>query len=284
MDKDTLMKINGVLLSKKEEPGSELEIFWLKVVENHKNEYVVTSRAHYHNFFEVHFILNGSIFYKINDEKVTVNKNHYIVITPQKKHTVLEYSDDFMKLSIAFSINDEEICKRLKVCEGTKSKITNNLKSEIHFIAAQAERKNFYTAQLIRNRIFEILCLITGTDEITEGRKNTSIDTDERLKMAKKIIEQNEKVFLKASEVARACHLSTKQLGRIFEKYEKKTLLQYIHDVKIAQAQRLLSTNDDSLKRISEMLGFSSEYYFNSFFKKKTGMTPGDYRKAQPDR
>jgi AraC-like DNA-binding protein len=34
-----------------------------------------------------------------------------------------------------------------------------------------------------------------------------------------------------------------------------------------------------SIKDISEIMHFNNEYYFNAFFKKYSGMPPGEYRK-----
>jgi AraC-like DNA-binding protein len=43
--------------------------------------------------------------------------------------------------------------------------------------------------------------------------------------------------------------------------------------------KRVLVTSDDPIGKISEELDFSSEYYFNSYFKRNVGMPPGTYRK-----
>jgi YesN/AraC family two-component response regulator len=42
---------------------------------------------------------------------------------------------------------------------------------------------------------------------------------------------------------------------------------------------KLLSDSSLSLKQISEIMNFNNEYYFNAFFKKYSGMPPGEYRK-----
>ena len=41
----------------------------------------------------------------------------------------------------------------------------------------------------------------------------------------------------------------------------------------------VMNESELSLKEISERLNFANEYYFNTFFKKYSGMTPGEYRK-----
>lgn len=45
------------------------------------------------------------------------------------------------------------------------------------------------------------------------------------------------------------------------------------------EAKRLLRYTDISLSEIAGMLGFSSQAYFHSFFKKAVGMTPTEFRK-----
>jgi AraC-like DNA-binding protein len=73
--------------------------------------------------------------------------------------------------------------------------------------------------------------------------------------------------------------LSPKQLGRLFEKYEGKTVLEFIHEQKINSAKQLLLESDELQETISKKLGFSSVHYFNKFFISHTGMTPSKYRK-----
>lgn len=282
-DWDGLLRINRIAFRDGGCGSDAVRIVWIKLVKNHTNEYVITPRVHYHNFFELHFVLRGRITYRIENQTMTVCPNRYVVIAPGQKHSVIGYSDDFVKLSVGASCAEDTVNRLLERHGGQKAVMDAAMKETIRFMERQCAENNFYTPQLIKNRIFELMCLIAGTCKNEDGAAAQNREADERLSLAKRLIAARSGAFIKAEEVAAACHISEKQLGRIFKKYEGKTLLSYIHDVKIAQAQKLLSEGDDSLKKISEALGFSSEYYFNLFFKKKTGMTPGDYRKAQPE-
>jgi len=57
-----------------------------------------------------------------------------------------------------------------------------------------------------------------------------------------------------------------------------KTISTYVNEVKILEAQRLLKNSEFSIFEISERLGFSAQNYFQSVFKKITGLTPVEYR------
>lgn len=80
-------------------------------------------------------------------------------------------------------------------------------------------------------------------------------------------------------DVATYCYLSTKQLTRIFQKYEGVTPGEYIIKRRIVKIESLLADASLSLKQVSMMMNFDNEYYFNAFFKKYSGMPPGEYRK-----
>ena len=57
------------------------------------------------------------------------------------------------------------------------------------------------------------------------------------------------------------------------------TTKELIQEAKFSKAREILLQRQDlSIREISEMLGFSSEYYFNQFFKRKEGYPPGIFR------
>lgn len=63
-----------------------------------------------------------------------------------------------------------------------------------------------------------------------------------------------------------------------FKQETGKTISEYINEIKIREGMRLLKVTDLSLIEISTRLGFSSQNYFHTVFKKLTGITPSEYR------
>ncbi|MBQ9116311.1 MAG: AraC family transcriptional regulator [Clostridia bacterium] len=53
---------------------------------------------------------------------------------------------------------------------------------------------------------------------------------------------------------------------------------EYISEMRIKNAEELLLTTSMSIKEISASLGFSNQYYFSNFFKKKKGGYPEAFR------
>ncbi len=52
----------------------------------------------------------------------------------------------------------------------------------------------------------------------------------------------------------------------------------YIQSRIIAEAKNLIDITDMNINQIADTLGFGTPNYFIRLFKKKTGITPGEYR------
>ena len=153
-------------------------------------------------------------------------------------------------------------------------------------LAKTKNRKNFpplqeeYKLELIANRLLETIILSLREAGAKEHKiEKSNYDEDSRVTLAKQYINDNIEFNLKISDVAAHCYLSTKQLTRIFNEYEDTPPGEYINKKRIELAQKYLNKDSYSIKQISELLNFTNEYYFNSFFKKHTGLPPGKYRK-----
>lgn len=74
--------------------------------------------------------------------------------------------------------------------------------------------------------------------------------------------------------------LSKDHLIRIFKREMKMTPAAYINKKRMEKAQLRLVTETTPIKEIAYQLGFEDRTYFNRVFKRMTGQTPLDYRKA----
>lgn len=81
-------------------------------------------------------------------------------------------------------------------------------------------------------------------------------------------------------DVAGSVGRSRSHISRQFKKELGFNLSDYIMRRKLEEGKSLLAYSDKSLIEISEYLCFSSQSYFQNMFKKKYGITPMEYRKA----
>jgi AraC-like DNA-binding protein len=81
------------------------------------------------------------------------------------------------------------------------------------------------------------------------------------------------------ADIAERLKMNASYLSRHFKEQTGKTMTEFINEVKIKEGIRLLETTEMPLIQISTQLGFSSQNYFQTVFKKATGKTPIEYRK-----
>jgi AraC-like DNA-binding protein len=77
--------------------------------------------------------------------------------------------------------------------------------------------------------------------------------------------------------LAKQANMSTAYFRKIFKQMLKVSPVKYLQTVRINKAKEILITERFTISETSEMTGFSSPFYFDTVFKKETGMTPTDY-------
>lgn len=65
-----------------------------------------------------------------------------------------------------------------------------------------------------------------------------------------------------------------------FTKKYIRSPISYLNEKRIDESKKLLENTDYSIAEISKLIGFSSQSYFSQAFKKKTLMTPNEYRRS----
>ncbi len=84
---------------------------------------------------------------------------------------------------------------------------------------------------------------------------------------------------LTASMVCQDMKISEKYLTQFLKEQTGMTFAKYVEELRIEKAKELLNTTDDSNERIAKAVGFGSLNSFYRVFHKKTGVSPGAYRK-----
>lgn len=103
-----------------------------------------------------------------------------------------------------------------------------------------------------------------------------------------KIINRVEKIIrerycdteLSLQSVATEMGLSLSYLSRLFKKEMDLNFMEYLTNVRITEAQKLLNTTDMRNNEIANKVGFYDVGYFSQVFKKKCDMTPSEYKQG----
>ena len=234
----------------------------------------ISRKAHHHAFFEIHIIEKGHQIYLVEDKEYNVKCGEILLISPNVKHRLIKSAPQTSKFGITFCAQNIEGIKPCSV-----GKLERRIRDNVALIVAESEKNFVSSRRIISGCVSESIILLLRACGMKESAERVVADEiDSRLFLAKQFINDNIEQALKVSEIAEYCYLSEKQLTRIFLA-DGTSPAEYIRMQKVKYIEKLLSDKRLPLKAISEKMNFSSEYYFNRFFKKYSGMTPGEYRR-----
>ena len=83
---------------------------------------------------------------------------------------------------------------------------------------------------------------------------------------------------LKMSMVAKKFNISSSHFSTVFRQEFGITFRDYLSNIRIDHAKELLRTTNISISEIAYQSGYNDSHYFSSVFKKKTGITPREFR------
>lgn len=129
-------------------------------------------------------------------------------------------------------------------------------------------------------------------EEIKEWFIERSIVLNEIIKKERvnssKILVEKAKEYIKSNfndadiSVEKLClnlHVSPTYFSTIFKKETDMSFVNYLTDIRLEEAVKLLNTTDDKTYIIASKVGYQEANYFSYVFKKKFGISPSRYRK-----
>lgn len=131
------------------------------------------------------------------------------------------------------------------------------------------------TQQYLAGIAFNILGTILS---LAQNRNFESRESAQKIERAKIIMIENIHKNIDIKGIARNLGISYSLFRKAFKEYTGYAPAQYMQELKLRKAKELLAETNHTVKEISYELNFSSYEYFLSFFKKRVGHTPMEYR------
>lgn len=127
---------------------------------------------------------------------------------------------------------------------------------------------------------------IIGSYGITRHLEKTSVALTriEALKTPVNYIRAYYMEPIRLDVLAKVSHLSISALERRFKKFLSKTPKQYITDVRLEHARRLLVETTLPIALVAEQSGFVDASYFSRRFKRKFAVLPSEFRDEYRER
>ncbi len=115
--------------------------------------------------------------------------------------------------------------------------------------------------------------------EISECLKSVSFGALPYIKKANEYIANNFVKKITLDDIADHVGINKSYLQRQYKKYTGSTILNAINTLRVKNATYYLKSTPYPVKKIAEMIGFSSKQQIEYEFQKRIGISPSDYRK-----
>lgn len=115
---------------------------------------------------------------------------------------------------------------------------------------------------------------------VTTMKEVHDLPKKEEIIKAQKYVLLNLDKKITLGDVAAYLHLNPSYFSRIFKQYAQMNFIDYVNQMKIEEAKRLIDNTNESTEKIADKLGFESKSYFIKVFKKYFGASPIEYKRG----
>lgn len=140
-------------------------------------------------------------------------------------------------------------------------------------------KDGFYAVQQFLTILYELSrCDGAKTLASTSYAKVTVEDDSRRILKVKNYISNNYMDELRLPELASMAGMSPSAFSRFFKLHTGRNISEYIIDLRLGYAARMLVDTAKSISEIGLDCGFNNLSNFNRIFKKKKGCSPSEFR------
>ena len=235
---------------------------------------------HEHDYWQANFTLSGKCLMRTSEGNFLLHDDDLIFIAPGVRHS-LSYQENYLSYSCKFHVEGTGL-PRVLHAEG--SPFTKGVIEAAKVILETTFPPRFFGVQegtiILPQDHYQTLMehFLAGVLETfrREQREHSGI--------LNRFYREQEKLgrpFFSVEEAADACGYSRNHFSLLIRQQTGMSAKDFLNGLRLKNAEQFLRYSDESISRISGILGFSSQFHFSSFFKRMTGITPLRYRKEK---
>ncbi|OGF51358.1 MAG: hypothetical protein A2044_01715 [Candidatus Firestonebacteria bacterium GWA2_43_8] len=265
-------------------------------------------KYHNHEFFEFFFVSEGKFSHTLNGEERVVGKGDIVLMNPGYKHSFKPLGEQAETIQAIFTPSflgvDTRLLKKTKgfleliylepfYHEGFKMfrlAGVNELKvrSLLFEMLYEYGKKPVGFEITLKAKLLELLIMLVRFYE------NEKSKTPEKKRLTKKAaaiteslayIDSHFKEPLKLEDISmNKAGLTKEYYCTVFKKITGRTFTEYITQLRIEEAKRLIVNEDIPISDVCFEAGFNDLSHFIKTFKFLTGKSPSNYRKSSQKR
>ena len=253
---------------------------------------------HYHPEYELTYIPEGYGRRFVGDHVDTFRAGDLVLIGPDLPHfwrnddefyqpdSILRASSVVVQFPAAF---DERVLALLPEATAIRQ-LLRRARYGVHFSVTCSELVAEPLEQLAKqtglSQLLGLLAILNQLATDPEARLlasdgyqlATSSAETERMKRVLEFMLANFRSDIRIDQIASIAGMAPAAFCRYFKNRTRKTFVDYLNELRIGHARKLLATVDLSVGQIGMESGFSSNSHFHRLFKQHTGSTPFHYQ------
>lgn len=268
----------------------------LYIADRHKKEF--TYPIHNHSVYELNFVENAKGVRRIvgDSQEVIGDYDLCLITSPNLEHVWEQnecHSDDIREITIQFdfSMSDETLFGRnpyasiTRMMQEAKKGLSFPLQAIMKVYGMldtlSSVKDGFYAVQQFLTILYELSrCENARTLASSSYAKVTVEDDSRRILKVKNFISKNYMDELRLPELASLAGMSSSAFSRFFKLHTGRNISEYIIDLRLGYAARMLVDTAKSISEIGFDCGFNNLSNFNRIFKKKKGCSPSEFRES----
>lgn len=252
----------------------------------------ILTRYNRHTFFELQFVLEGSIEQFVEDKTgqrytFEINRNEFVIVVPGRYHQITKTDENLKKFKLAFDCEAKtpyvkELLERLdipcKFSASEQARVYVDLMLKTVFSAAP------WTSRMMTNQLECLVMELLGAvyQEYQKSAPDPKLKVNKSQQLLREVqdyIASHIEGGLKVEDISKGIGISSRHINRLCTKHLGKSLKDLIAEEKLRYIKALIETTSLSFCEMADFLGFSSEYSLNRFFKAYEGYTLSQYKK-----
>ncbi|MCL7762961.1 AraC family transcriptional regulator [Polaribacter sp. Z014] len=203
--------------------------------------------------------------------------------TQQVKTIVSKFTDDFLGNDILQMPDFYNVKKILEECKFGLSfgeNVSKFLHNDIMSLPSLSSTEKHIKILSILHK----LSLVDKKDKTvlssSDMRQTTTTESSERIDTVLKFISDNYASSITLDDISNVACMTTNSFCRFFKKMTNKSFTQFLNEIRIRNASRILVQENLPVSEICYIVGFNSITNFNKQFKQIMGATPKKFREA----
>lgn len=239
---------------------------------------------HYHEIHQVLYALKGEGKVALDGKTSSFRQDNVAIITPFTSHSISSDSS-LTVLVLAFDKNilenslqkellgryfNETALQELNLFDGSN---VRQLLRRMLYEQSHGESINYVALKIFLSEL--LLKLARSQEQLLELDANTL-----RAERLRQYIDTHYFEILGSNDLAAKLGISTRHINTIFKEKYNITPVQYLTEVRLGLAEKMLINTDSDIASICFEVGFESLSTFYRLFKNSRNISPNRYRKA----